>query len=280
MILNAQFADGYIFKTLLELCHHNFNQMCLELNASGIHFCSMDIYRKICLKFDLTHLMSYAYSLPVSSFIGFNILHLYRIIRSIKKKDQMMFFIEEAKPSELGIRIFSHITKKHTVSYIKFQYMQNIDIQIPTDNLYLNHYTLVSSEFQTLVKELNLIDTQLTIASHSDGIQFKCFSNGIFVKTISYNCEDSSVPFTYEDVFNIEQFIRIFKVSNVHTKLTIHTAPEQPIYIESAIGIADLVVPNSEKKSSRNNRVINVIGSIKIYIKSKKQIDLDELETS
>ena len=63
--------------------------------------------------------------------VGINLSHFYRMLKSIKIRDNLVLFIQEQNPHEIGIEIIPKDLSRKTISLIKIQNIENLNIELP-----------------------------------------------------------------------------------------------------------------------------------------------------
>jgi hypothetical protein len=177
--------------------------------------------------------------------------------RSIKKKDSIELFIEERCPNDLGIKVIPKENNRTTISYVKIQSIQNLDIDIPVG--YGKPIIVNSSDFQKMIKEMSSIGTTMKVVSSNHKIEFSCNAGGILKRKVQFgeDDEDDDVSaYEYSQDFITEQLCRITKLSGLGSNMQIYTG--KPLLFTSNVGN---------------------LGKISIYIKSKEQIDTENYNT-
>ena len=148
-------------------------------------------------------------------------------------------------------------------SYIKIQEIQNLDIDLPTN--YGKPVIVPSGEFQKLCKDMNNIGTTINILSKGFYVKFLCNAGSVYSREVVFgevDDEDDDEPDPnmieneYNEDFDTEQLIRIAKISGLSTNMQMFPKQDQPLLFRSNIGN---------------------IGKISIFIKSKNQIDKENL---
>ena len=257
-MFKARTVDAYVIKTLVDLLQHNLKMAYFKISENGICLRMMDAGQKILFNvfLDGTKFNIYKYKYKSTNYnIGVNLLHLFRMIKSIKKKDSITLFIREGS-SDLGIEVSPRDNSRTTTSYLKTFSTENLDIEMPKG--YKNSIIINSSEYQKMCKDMNSIGPLITIHSNMNGlISFKCDDNNIYKREVIFGTEDSDsededIDNQYSEVYNTEQLHRITKISGLHQKLNIFVEPRLPILFKSNVG---------------------ALGAIDIYIKNKNQIE-------
>jgi proliferating cell nuclear antigen len=253
LIFKCKSNEAYCIKILAELLSNNIKTGCFVIDDTGIYLRMMDHHRSILIDLNLNanNFQVYKYS-SKKIYLGINLNHFHKMLKSIKKKDSIELFINENAPNDLGIKVIPKENNRVTTSYIKIQNVQNLDINIPTG--YSKPIIVSSSEYQKLVKEMSSIGSTLKVVSKNYSIEFSCDAGGILKRTVQFGevFDDDSEKdaLEYEQEFVTDQLCRITKLSGLSSNMQIF--PGKPLLFTSSVGS---------------------LGKISIYIKSKEQID-------
>jgi proliferating cell nuclear antigen PCNA len=257
IIFKAKSHEAYCIKILAELLSNNIKTGCFVLDEKGISLCMMDHHRSILIDLILhaENFALYKFSLNKKLYLGINLNHFHKMLKSIKKKDSIELFIDDKNITELAIKVIPKENNRITTSFIKIQNVQNLEISIPTG--YNKPIIVTSADYQKLVKEMSNIGNTLKVTSKNFQIEFSCNAGGILKRTVQFGevddddeTDESSVEFSQE--FITEQLSRITKLSGLSNTLQIF--PGKPLLFVSTIGS---------------------LGKISIYIKSKEQIEVE-----
>jgi proliferating cell nuclear antigen PCNA len=256
VIFKVKTQEAYIIKILAELLANNIKTGCFEVDADGISLCMMDHHRKILidLKLFANKLSTYKFN-SKKMFLGINLNHFHKMLKSIKKKDSIELFIDDASPNDLGIRVIPKENTRVTTSFVTIQSIQNLDIAIPSG--YGKPIIVSSTEYQKMVKDMaNIGGNTMKVFSKGSYIEFSTNSGNILKRKVRFGEEDEDDEDDKKDEFCqdyvTEQLCRINKLSGLSTNIQIYTG--KPLLFESNIG---------------------TIGKISIYIKSKEQIETE-----
>lgn len=259
----AKTKDAYHMKILAELLTNNLKTAHFEVDNEGIRLCMMDHHRRILIDMELRGHEFDIYRFKTKKmYLGINLSHFHKMLKSIKKKDSLELFIDDTSPTELAIRVIPKENNRVTTSYIQIQDVQEIAIDIPTG--YGKPVIVSSSEFQKMVKDMGNIGSTINVQSKNSHIKFNCDTGEILKRTVEFgemddSDDESSDTDNYQPEYNqdfaTEQMGRITKMAGLSTQMKIF--PGKPLLFRSIIGS---------------------IGEISIYIKSKEQIE-DESHT-
>jgi proliferating cell nuclear antigen PCNA len=259
ILFSARTPDAYRIKILVDLLSNIIKVAHLVIDENGISMRMMDSQRTILIDLGLSANNFHGYKcVSGKQYIGLSLNSFGKMLRSVKKKDAILLFIDdEVTPLRFGVRVSSSKDNTRvTTSYITIQMVQEIDIELPPINN--KPIVIMSSDFSKMVKDMNIIGNVVNITSTNEQIKFSSNNGGILERDIVFGeagpaTGEEAVVEHFNDDFSTEQLSKISKISGLNSELKIF--PGKPlIMISSAIGN---------------------LGEIKLYIKSKSQIDND-----
>ena len=265
VIFKAKTHCAYTIKILAELLQNNIKTACFEIDEDGVKLCMMDHHRTILIQVSLEseNFTLYKFKCKDKLFLGINLNHFHKMLKSIKKKDSMQLFINDDSPNDLGIKVIPKENNRITTSFVTIQEIQTIDIDIPEG--YGKPIIVPSSEYQKMCKDMAHIGSMINVVARNFHIKFRCNAGGGVMKrhvefgemgdSDDEEEEDDNVV-EYNQDFDTEQLSRITKIAGLSTNMQIYPKQGKPLLFKSAIGS---------------------LGKISIYIKSK---DLIEKENS
>lgn len=257
-LFRCKTTDAHILKILFKLLHNNIKTACFAITAKGISLCMTDSNRRTLIRMDMLarEFNSYHVSEPVIN-IGVNVNHMYKLLKSNKKKDSIILFIREDAPSDLGIQVIPKDHSRVANSSIRIQNIQNLEIMVPEG--YTNSILVPSSEFCKVCKNMLSMSNNIMIASIRDAVRFVCNLGSVYSREeiLGENVdeEEFKTPL-FEDEFDTEQLQRIIEITGLANNLTIQCNKGLPLFIETRIGN---------------------LGSIGLYIKSRRQLEEEQL---
>ena len=162
IIFKCKSNEAYCLKILAELLTNNIKTGCFEIDETGISLCMMDHHRRV-----LIDLKLYSENFSVYKFkskkmyLGINLNHFHKMLKSIKKKDSIQLYIDDASPTDLAIRVIPKENNRITTSYVKIQSIQNLIIdgehfRIDTLNPSSDDPILVTAHLNNLVRPLEM----------------------------------------------------------------------------------------------------------------------------
>lgn len=261
-IFRCKTTDAYTIKMLFELLHNNIKTGCFELHKDGIQLCMTDSNRRTLIDVKiLAREMNFYLLQPDHLRMGINVHHVYKMLRSVKKKDSMIMFINESNPSDLGIQIIPKDQTRLTTSFVRIQNIQNLEIEVPT--AYTNSVLVSSCEFAKMCKDMLQMSQTIHIRSTKFNVRFTCNLGSVYSREVmlgetgfmnnTININDETM---FEEDFDTEQLSRIIKVASLSSSMNIYCTPDYPMFIHTKIGL---------------------IGTISLYLKSKSQIEAESM---
>lgn len=255
-------GEAYYIKVLAELLTNNLKTGCFEVCNDGIKLRMFDHYRKTLVDLDLLaeNFSLYKFKYNEKFFLGLNLNHFHKMLKSVKKKDSLQLFINTEIPTELGIKTIPRENTRITTSGIKIQTIQNLDIDCPQG--YGKPVIVLSAEFQKMCKDLSSIgSSNIKVIAKNFHIEFIADADGILKRKVvfgedeNYDGEDSDGEDSveYRATFATDQLSRITKLAGLSSTMQIFPATSNlPLLFKSNVGS---------------------LGKIAIYIKSKELLD-------
>lgn len=264
VIFKAKSSYAYILKIFAELLQNNIKTACFEVDDSGIKLCMMDHHRTILIQVFLEseNFTFYKFKAKEKLFLGINLNHFHKMLKSIKKKDSLCLFIDDENPNDLGIKVIPKENNRVTTSFIKIQGIQTLDIDIPQG--YGKPIIVPSSEFQKMCKDMSHIGEIIKVVSKNFHIKFMCNAGGVLKRHVEFgemgdsddDEEDDNDESEYIQDFDTDQLLRITKIAGLSSNMQIYPKKGLPLLFKSSVGS---------------------LGNISIYIKSK---DIRDNETN
>ena len=252
--------EAHVIKCLSELLQNNLKNTSFEIDQNGIRLKMTDSNKKILIDLELysENFSLYKFKSTKKLYIGLNQGHFYKMLKTIKKKDSIVLFIDEEKSSDLGIQIIPKEKNRVTTSYIKIQNIQHLDIDVPQG--YSNPVIVPSSEYQKMCKDMSNISSTISVTSRKYNIKFSSNAGSVYSREVIFgeNDDEDDCKESTQD-FDTEQLTRISKIAGLNNSGTnnmqIYQNNNLPLLFRSPTGS---------------------LGKISIYVKSRDQIEEDE----
>jgi len=262
-IFRCKTTEAFIFKVLIELLHNNIKTACFEISPENIILRMMDSNRRTLIDIVLNSKNFNMYYINTKTdsqniCIGVNLNHFYKMLKSIKKKDSLVLFIQEDRITDIGIQVIPKDFSRLTTSFVKIQNIQNLEIALPDK---YDHDIMVSStEFSKMCKDMFNMSNTISVNATRFNVRFSCNVGSVYSREVMLG--DTEVDMTsqsdicFNDDFDTEQLSRILKIAGLNQNMMIHCRTDMPLHFETKVGN---------------------LGTISVYIKSKKQIEEEHL---
>lgn len=254
----AKTVEAYTIKSLSEVLQNILTDVCFSFDKDGIKLLTVD-------NKDPPHLLVHLqmegktfdeYYCPKPLSVGINLQHLYKMLKSIKKKDSIILFINKNTPALLGITTVQADSGQPVTSNIKIQKLSQVATEIP--DTYEHPIHIATNTYQKMCKDMQSISNKIKIYAKGNYLKFSCEVEGMYTREVPFGeCDDETTEEGYEDVFHTKSLSQLIKVSGLNSRMQVYTPPTNSTFeIPLKIGI-----PTGQ------------LGQLDIYIKSVAQID-------
>jgi proliferating cell nuclear antigen PCNA len=245
--------NAYQMKIMSELVSNVIKTSFWEISSTGISLCMFDHPRKtmVNIKLKAENFHIYNFNNPENIYIGMNSIHFHKMLKSIKKKDNIELYIDNSNRSDLVIRTIPKDHNRITISSIKIQPVQNLSITNPSG--YVKSIIIPSNDFQKMIKDLNTIGSdKISVNTDNGVVDFTADADGVMKRTVTFGQKSEDNHVAHLSSFSTEQIDRISKISALSDSIHIFPSSDTlPLQIKSNIGS---------------------IGTISVYIKSDEII--------
>ena len=171
------------------------------------------------------------------------------MIRTVKKRDTTIFFIDDERVGEFGIKVIPRDGDQKTISYLKMQVSQHVEIAIPEG--YKDSVLITPAEFSKFIKDAGTVGSDIQIYSNKYQIKIAC-TGPIFSKEIIFGDAEYEGDFDCKETYSTEQFTKLSKLTCMGNNVQLYSKEKFPLLLKTQIGS---------------------LGDLSIYIKSKDQIE-------
>lgn len=248
--------NAFRIKIMTEIISNVLKTSFWEIGPKGISLSMFDDSRKTMITVELNaeDFQQYTFAGEDNIHIGINSSHFHKMLKSIKKKDNIELQIDNLQSNELKITTIPREQNRTTISCIKIQTVQNLEVMNPVG--YGSSIIVPSTDFQKMIKDLHTLNSEkIVITTANNIINFTADADGIMKRTVSFGEYNESNTIKTSDFFSTEQIQRISKIAALFE--TIHIYPPSnvlPIQFKTKIG---------------------TIGEMRIFVKSDENISRD-----
>lgn len=258
-LIQIKTIEAHAIKTLVELLQNSLKIGCFVIKKDNISLRMMDSNKKILIDLDLNakyfNYYKYEQSNNDQINIGVNLSHMHKMIKSIKKRDSIEIYIYKETPTKLFIKITPRDLSKVTISCLKIQNIESLNIDLP--DTYHHSVLVSSSEFTKTCKDLLTVSPSLIVKGYPFYIKLKSEIINMFSREVTLgecrkeDCKNGD-DCIYHEEFDNNFLSKFLKISGLHNNLTLNFQPQMPFQIQSRVGS---------------------LGTVSLYIKSKSQLD-------
>jgi proliferating cell nuclear antigen PCNA len=263
ILFKCKTGEAYHIKVLAELLTNNLKTGCFEVNDMGIYLKMFDHHRKTLVELSLLaeNFSFYKFKSESKIYMGLNLNHFHKMLKSIKKKDSLQLFIDSCNQNELSIKTIPKENTRITTSGIKIQNIQNLEIDIPQG--YGKPVIVPSAEFQKMCKDLSSIGSiNIKVVARDFHIEFIADADGILKRKVVFGENDEDDPddsdnkISYQATFATDQLSRITKLSGLSNTMQIFPASKNlPLLFRTCVGS---------------------LGKMSIFVKSKELVEQEQ----
>jgi proliferating cell nuclear antigen PCNA len=263
ILFKCKTGEAYHIKVLAELLTNNLKTGCFEVNDMGIYLKMFDHHRKTLVELSLLaeNFSFYKFKCESKIYMGLNLNHFHKMLKSIKKKDSLQLFIDSCNQNELSIKTIPKENTRITTSGIKIQNIQNLEIDTPQG--YGKPVIVPSAEFQKMCKDLSSIGSiNIKVIARDFQIEFIADADGILKRKVVFGENDDDDPddsdnkISYQATFATDQLSRITKLSGLSNTMQIFPASKNlPLLFRTCVGS---------------------LGKMSIFVKSKELVEQEQ----
>lgn len=287
-LLKIKTKDGHSFKVVSELIQKYVKDGCFTIDSKGMRLSGVDTKtpkgtKLICI--DLPRYNFTKYKCPEEPLkIGMNMVHFYRMLKSIKKKDNTLtLYIKQDDP----LKLFIHINQsgedenKGIVSHINITLVRPVVHDQPTG--YGDPIIVTSKEFQK-VKQLNKISKTMELTSRGRTVDLFCDREGVYSKRVTLGDADEEDDDEREEVdddeeeykqtFESDQILDLVKTAGTSNNIQIYITNDLPLHFKmnaGSLGTVDLYIKSretivEEKEQDEEDALTNATENVTIEI--------------
>lgn len=242
-------TEAFVFKNLIEVLQNSLTDVCFNFTSTAIELIAPDneiqasIWMKLTLDskyFDQWYCNNYLN-------VGVNLQHLYKMIKSIKKKDNLTIYVTKEHPNQLSIKrvavAVAGVSRKPDISHINIQSLQLITADLPTG--YSKFHEISTSDFQKAIKEMASLSSTIIIQSNSKQLTMRFKIDGLCGKVAELDQDPSeggheydydNIVYDFEKTYNSKILGQFIKLPGLNTKMRVYAEPGKNLKLEIDVG--------------------------------------------
>ena len=257
ILFRCKTDNAFHIKIMTEITANVLKTSFWEIGPNGISLSMFDDARKTMITIDLYsyNFQFYDFELGESINIGVNSTHFHKMLKSIKKKDTLELQIDSHDSNELKITTIPQQHNRTTVSQIKIQTVQNLEVMNPGG--YGKSVIIQSTDFKKMIKDLGALNSEkICIRTLHGQIHFTADADGIMKRTVTFGEENKKDTAESSDCFSTEQIQRISKISALCESIHVYPSSKYlPVQFRTNVGLLGTmcIYIKSDENISREN---------------------------
>jgi proliferating cell nuclear antigen len=228
------------FRTLIEALKEILTDVNIEIDSTGMKILAMDNHLVA-----LVHMRLYAkyferFYCPKARVCGVSMSHLFKLLKIMSQNDVLTFYIEKANPNILNIQIeTSERNLRHTFEMKLMDIVADrVDVE---DTDFASVIRLVSSDFQKLCRDMQLLSEYIEIKSCSGQLIFTVKNDWVTQETVICESKNNSgmqyiqnlkPDEVIQGVFSLKYLSLFTKCSSLCKTMEIYLKNDYPIILQ------------------------------------------------
>mgnify|MGYP000026221943 CR=1 FL=1 len=263
-IFYAEVDKGNVIKVLIDILSGQLSRTVFMVSEKGISITDSDSKNTICYNANMEreNFKKFHCDNPIN--FSFNLKHVNRLIKNVKKKDHIVLFTERDHPDSMAIQIFSDSSTAGRLETNKVVIQQEIEEgfkELPDKDLYHHPIPINSSDFQKIKKQTVFGNKVITIRMIRDKyISFNCSSADVYSSKLEFGADDPEAD-AYEADFSASLFSNLVKLPGLSPQIQVYCPREEagsyPILIRSNIstlGKLDVFIKDRDQIAFENSQ--------------------------
>ena len=231
-LFTAKTTEGSHLKVLAELLKNVHQDICIVLNTEGISISITDSNQKIFLNIKLIaeNFDIYEFSESEKLVIGVDSSNFYRMLKSIKKKSNVLLKIESRDSNKLTVVIGSSSVDLYT-------YFHQESLFLLEDG-YDKPIVISPSNYYNDMKEICSINKTITVRMRKYSVLIEGATSNVYRKRVLFGEQEDLTDTVYFKEFESAQFKRLIKVGNLGDKMRMYSGSDTlPLKIRVNVGM-------------------------------------------
>lgn len=256
-------SESYSIKILAELLQNCLKEAAFIVTPDGLTLTCIDKRSSrgtLCIDMTLSSTNFPIYKCNRERYVlGMNLLHFYKQLKSIKKKDVLTLEITEKDPQLLNISVQQGSDTNPMISTVQVTNLQPNDIDVngdPDKTTWGNPIVCPSKDFAKL-RTFHKVGAIVTMKFTKTWVLFSC--GDVMTRQLPFGEYDPLEAESSKDVhthqFSTDNLTQLVKVSGLSANVQLYVHENLPLKIKMNVGS---------------------LGSLSILLKSNKQIEAEE----
>lgn len=239
--------EAHIIKNLIEVLQNNLIDVCFHFTKDSISLLTPDVVisTNIWINLLLDSKKFDQWYCETDLNIGVNLQHMYKMIKSIKKKDNLTLYITREKPRQLSIKRIATtgVSRKPDISHINIQSLQSNIVDLPSG--YKHFHQIVTSDFQKAIKEMSALSNSIMIQGNKHQLTVKFCIDGLCEKVVELDQDPSgngneynldNIVYTFNKTYSSKILGQFIKLPGLNSTMKVYAENQKHLKIEIDVG--------------------------------------------
>ena len=237
MILEIKTVQSAAFRVLTEALKEILTDANFEFDESGIKIMAMDSSHTVLVHLKLSAENFESYHAKTSAF-RFNMLNLFKLIKTMGNNDALTLYLEEGNESKLGIKIENSEKNTMTKYMLNLMDLHEDNIQIPPA-VFDSVITMPSVDFQKICRDMHNLAENIEIKSLENQLIFSC-SGQFASQETSIGETNSGLSFVQnqnpdeivQGIFALKHLVLFSKCTNLCNNIELYLKNDYPLILK------------------------------------------------
>lgn len=237
-------VQSIIFKFLIESIKDILPDTNVELSEEGMRIMSMDPTHTCLVHMQLASKNFEKFHCKEKQIVGVNMIHLYKLIKTISNNDTLVLFIKKNDMNHLGVIIENSSKKSSTTYLLNLLDLSSGIIQIPPARFSFV-ITMKSTDFQKICRDMTNISDEIEIKAvdknliltakgefaEQETILGECDLNGVQI-----NNNEPSDNSVIQGIFSLKFLTLFTRCTNLYHTIQIFLKNDFPLILNYHVG--------------------------------------------
>lgn len=240
MLLEVKTVQTGAFRILIEALKEILTDANLEFDKTGLKVMAMDTTHTVLVHLKLKAENFESYFADSKMVLGVNMIHFFKLIKTMGNHDSLTLFMERSDKNRLGIRIENGELNKVTTYKLRLIDLDEENMNIPPAT-FSSVITMPSVEFQKTCRDMHTLSDKIEIKSVAGELIFRCGGDFAHQETIM---GESDVGIGYlkqnddeivQGVFLLRHLVLFTKCTNLCNTIEMYLKNDYPLIIKYTV---------------------------------------------
>lgn len=237
--LEVKTVQSAAFRILIEALKEILTDANLEFDETGLKIMAMDTTHTVLVHLKLKAEHFESFHCARRFVLGVNMIHLFKLIKTMGNNDSLTLYMEDNDPNRLGIKIENGDLNKITTYKLRLIDLDEETINIPATT-FSSVITMPSTEFQKTCRDMHSLSDKIEIESVNGALIFKCMGDFAKQETIMGE-SDSGIGYVksneeiVQGVFLLRHLVLFTKCTNLCNTIEIYLKNDYPLIIKYTV---------------------------------------------